>query len=150
VTPEEKQAWTEIIVDHSQFPRRHGRLEQSTHSGVGENPFCGDRVSLQLAVGEEETILDARFEATGCAISTASASLLVSHVVGRSAAEAEELFAAVHAMLTRGEEPPAGGAEELAALKIVRQYPARVKCATLAWHVLRHALHGDEAVASTE
>jgi nitrogen fixation NifU-like protein len=150
MTPEEKQAWSGVIVDHSQFPRRHGRLEHATHAGVGENPFCGDRVSLQLLVNEQGEITDARFEATGCAISTASASLLASHVVGRSLAGAEALFTEVHAMLTQAAGPPDSGTEELAALKVVRQYPARVKCATLAWHVLRHALHGEEAIATTE
>lgn len=150
MNPELKQAWTQTIIDHSQFPRRHGVLENATHSGRGENPFCGDRVDLELEINARGMIEDARFRATGCAISTASASMLVAHIVGRSVAEADALFEAVHAMLTgvAGEADPGEG--ELAALQLVKQYPARVKCATLAWHVLRHALRGDGELATTE
>jgi nitrogen fixation NifU-like protein len=144
-----EQAWKEIILDHSQFPRRHGELESPSHSGRGENPFCGDRIRLQLQIDETGVIRDARFQATGCAISTASASLLVSHVGGLAAAEAEALFHAVHKLLTgQAQGDPALG--ELLALQLVKRYPARVKCASLAWHVLHHALAGEDSTATTE
>ena len=145
-----RQAWSDVIVDHSQFPRRHGELAEATHSGSGENPFCGDRIALQLQVDDAGLIREARFTATGCAISTASASLLVSHVGGLSVAEADTLFHSVRDLLT-GAEPPGGEPlGELEALQLVKQYPARVKCASLAWHVLHHALAGEAAVATTE
>jgi nitrogen fixation NifU-like protein len=145
-----RQAWSEVIVDHSQFPRRHGELEAATHTGKGENPFCGDRIQLQLLVSGEGLIEDARFQATGCAISTASGSMLTSHVVGKKVSEAEALFQAVHELLAGDHENGGRGLGELEALQMVKQYPARVKCATLAWHVLHHALVGDREVATTE
>ncbi len=147
----QESAWRDVIVDHSQFPRRHGRLQRATHGGEGENPLCGDRVRLDLQVDESGVIRDARFEATGCAISLASASLLASHVVNTDEAGARALFAQVHRLLT-GPEAEAGPDldEELQALQLVRRYPLRVKCATLAWHVLRNALAGINEVVSTE
>ena len=145
-----RQAWSDVIVDHSQFPRRHGELAAATHCGKGDNPFCGDRIELQLQVDEEGLIRDARFTATGCAISTASASLLVSHIGGLSVGEADRMFHSVRALLTGAGTPGEESLGELEALQLVKQYPARVKCASLAWHVLHHALAGEEAVATTE
>ena len=145
-----RQAWSELIIDHSQFPRRHGELDSATHSGTGENPFCGDRIRLQLLISEEGRIEDARFQATGCAISTASGSMLTAHVVGKNVGEAEALFQAVHELLVSNAEETTAEFGELSALQLVKQYPARVKCATLAWHVLHHALTGEEEVATTE
>ena len=145
-----EQAWSETIVDHSQFPRRHGELAAPTHSGTGENPFCGDRIQLQLQVDEQGRIVDARYLATGCAISTASGSLLTSHVVGLELDAAESLFRRVRELLTGEGSGPRDELGELQALQMVKRYPARVKCATLAWHVLHHALAGDEDTATTE
>ena len=142
--------WKDVIVDHSQFPRRHGRLENPTHQGQGENPFCGDRVTLQLQVDDAGLITDSRFEATGCAISLASGSLLMEKLVGKSVSEAQQLFTVVHKLLAGDAAPLEGALGELEALKLVRQYPSRVKCATLCWHVLNGALRGDEEVATTE
>ena len=145
------QAYSDIIIDHSQFPRGHGKLDAPDCCGQGENPFCGDRISLELAVDENHIITDAAFEATGCAISTASASLLVSHVRNLTVAEANELFEQVRQLVTQGSDEKADEAfGELAALSFACKYPSRVKCATLAWHVLKHALEGDETVATTE
>ena len=145
-----RQAWSDVIVDLSQFPRRHGELPGATHRGKGENPFCGDRVALQLQEDEEGLIREARFTATGCAISTASASLLVSHVGGLSVGQADRLFHSVRDLLTGAGPPGEESLGELEALQLVKQYPARVKCASLAWHVLHHALAGEESVATTE
>jgi nitrogen fixation NifU-like protein len=142
--------WKDVIIDHSQFPRRHGRLERASHEGHGENPVCGDRVHLQLLIDDSGLITDAGFEATGCAMSVASASLLSDNLLNRSIAQAEELFQAVHALLTGNPDAPATGLGELEALSLVKQYPSRVKCATLCWHVMRGALSGRQEMATTE
>lgn len=145
------QAYSDIIIDHSQFPRAHGKLDNPDCRGQGENPFCGDRVSLELAVDENQVITEAVFEATGCAISVASASLLVSHIRGLTVEQASELFEQVRQLITHGMEDQSEQAlGELAALSFAGKYPSRVKCATLAWHVLKHALAGDESMATTE
>jgi len=145
------QRYSEIIIEHSQFPRHHGSLEKPTHQGHGENPFCGDRVSLQFSVSAAGIIEKAAFESVGCAISTASASLLASHLHGLSLTQAEALFEQIRNAITGGpDETSDGQLGELAALAFAGRYPSRVKCATLPWHVLKHALRGDDSVASTE
>jgi nitrogen fixation NifU-like protein len=148
---ERMQRYSETIIDHSQFPRHHGSIENPTHQGHGENPFCGDRVRLQFSVNAAGVIERAAFEAVGCAISTASASLLASHLHGLNLAQAEALFEQIRAVITTG---PDGSDDEqlgeLAALAFAGRYPSRVKCATLPWHVLKHALTRDDSVATTE
>ena len=148
---ERMQRYSDIIIEHSQFPRCHGSIDEPSHEGRGENPFCGDRVTLQMAVNAEGVIEKAAVESVGCAISTASASLLASHLQGLSLAAAEDLFEQVRLAITGG---PIEGVDEqlgeLAALSFAGRYPSRVKCATLAWHVLKHALANDVAVATTE
>lgn len=148
---ERMQRYSEIIIEHSQFPRHHGTLDQPTHQGQGENPFCGDRIKLQLTVDDKGKIEQAGFESVGCAISTASASLLASHLQGLSLNQARQLFEQVRAAITGGDNAELDEQlGELAALAFAGRYPSRVKCATLAWHVLKHALDGDESVATTE
>ena len=145
------QRYSEIIIEHSQFPRHHGSLENPTHEGHGENPFCGDRVSLQFSVSDAGIIEKAAFESVGCAISTASASLLASHLHGLSLTQAEALFEQIRNAITGGaDETSDEQLGELAALAFAGRYPSRVKCATLPWHVLKHALTGDDSMASTE
>ncbi len=144
------QSWQDTLIDHSQFPRRHGELEDATHQASGENPLCGDRVHLQLQVDSRGVISDARFAGVGCAVSLASASMLAEHVVGLDVTRAGWLFAAVRGMLTEPGEPAPGVPQDLLALQLVRRYPARVKCATLAWHALRYALEDIRQVATTE
>ena len=145
------QHYSEIIIEHSQFPRHHGTMENPTHQGQGENPFCGDRVKLQFAVDDAGIIEEAAVESVGCAISTASASLLASHLHGLTLEQAEELFEQIRAVITEGlDEAKEAELGELAALAFAGRYPSRVKCATLSWHVLKHALMQDESVASTE
>jgi len=148
---ERMQRYSEIIIEHSQFPRHHGTLEHPTHQGHGENPFCGDRVKLQFLVNSDGFIEQAAVESVGCAISIASASLLASHLHGLSLQQAEELFDQVRSAITGGpDETRDEQLGELAALTFAGRYPSRVKCATLPWHVLKHALAKDESVASTE
>ena len=148
---ERLRRYTEIIIEHSQFPRHHGSIENPTHQGDGENPFCGDRVRLQFSVNGDGIIEKAVFESVGCAISTASASLLTSHLHGLSLLQAQELFERIRSVITSGPDESADQQlGELAALAFAGRYPSRVKCATLPWHVLKHALTRDDTVATTE
>jgi len=145
------QQYSEIIIEHSQFPRHHGTIDNATHEGNGENPFCGDRVKLQLLVNREGIIEQATAESVGCAISMASASLLATHLHGKNLQQAEELFEQVHQAILEGpDETRDQGLGELAALSFAGRYPSRVKCATLPWHVLKYALADDKTIASTE
>ena len=151
MTEERMQRYSDIIIEHSQFPRHHTSIENPTHQGHGENPFCGDRVSLQLQVNDAGIIEDAAINSVGCAISTASASLLASHLHGLTLLQAEELFDKIRLVITGGPDQLMDEQlGELAALSFAGRYPSRVKCATLAWHVLKHALTQDDSVASTE
>ena len=145
------QRYSDVIIEHSQFPRHHGTLDKPTHEGHGENPFCGDRIRLQLSVSNEGLIEQAAVESVGCAISIASASLLATHLHGLSLQQAEELFDQIRVAITSGpDEKRDEQLGELAALAFAGHYPSRVKCATLPWHVLKHALAKDDSVASTE
>lgn len=145
------QHYSEIIIEHSQFPCHHGTIENPTHQGQGENPFCGDRVKLQFSVNDTGLIEEAAVESVGCAISIASASLLATHLHGLSLEQADALFEQIRTMITEGlDEEKEAQLGELAALAFAGRYPSRVKCATLSWHVLKHALVRDKSVASTE
>jgi nitrogen fixation NifU-like protein len=145
------QRYSDIIIEHSQFPRHHGSIKNPTHEGHGENPFCGDRIKLQFSVNDDGVIDQAAVESVGCAISMASASLLASHLHGLDLGQAGQLFDGIRALITSGpDEDGDGELGELEALAFAGRYPSRVKCATLPWHVLKHALEKDESVASTE
>ncbi|MBI4985711.1 MAG: SUF system NifU family Fe-S cluster assembly protein [Rhodocyclales bacterium] len=143
-----RDLYQEVIVDHGRRPRNFGRMAQATRRAEGYNPLCGDRLTLYLRLADD-VIVEASFEGAGCAISTASASLMTEALKGMTAAQAEILFTNFHAMLTgNGTAPvPLGKLETLAG---VREFPARVKCATLAWHTLHAALHGADEPVSTE
>lgn len=144
--------YQEIILDHYKRPRNFGALAAANCEAEGYNPLCGDRVKISVRV-EDDRVVDLSFEGTGCAISTASASLLTEALKGRTVAEAAELFQRFRHLLTADRELPAGESEELGklvALAGVRDYPMRVKCATLAWHTLRAALERREKVVTTE
>ena len=145
--------YRDVILDHNRRPRNFGGLEPADASVEGFNPLCGDRLTVRLRL-EDDKISDIRFEGQGCAISTASASLMTEAVKGRTRAEALELFDRVHQLLTND---AASGSEELgklAALSGVREYPARVQCASLCWHTLASALRSTNphvlAAVSTE
>ncbi len=140
--------YRDVIVDHNRSPRNRGRLDGASRHAEGNNPLCGDRLQLDVDLAGD-LIRDLRFEGCGCAISTASASLMSEAVKGRTRAEAAQLFSAVHGMLT-GAPADAARLGKLAALAGVREFPARVKCASLAWHTLNAALAGDGAPVTTE
>ena len=143
-----KDLYRDVILDHNRQPRNFGRLEPSDARADGHNPLCGDRLSVFVRLNGDR-IEDLRFEGKGCAISTASASLMTEAVKGKSRAAVEELFGRMHALLTSADAPPSQDLGKLAALSGVREYPARVKCATLCWHTL-HAALADGATVSTE
>jgi nitrogen fixation protein NifU and related proteins len=140
--------YQETIIDHSKRPRNRGALAQATHSAEGYNPLCGDRVKVEIKI-EEGRVTAIGFEGAGCAISTASASLMTEAIRGKTPEEAESAFQKFHCLLTE-ERPPAPDLGKLAVFSGVREYPMRVKCATLAWHTLRAALHGEGQPVSTE
>jgi nitrogen fixation NifU-like protein len=141
--------YRDVIVDHNKKPRNFGRLEQFNHDSYGYIPLCGDRLHIFIDV-ESNLIRDIRFEGKGCAISTASASLMTEAVKGKSLAEVRHLFGEVHDMLTRHDAPVPADLGKLAALSGVREFPARVKCASLCWHTLNAALARDAAPVTTE
>jgi nitrogen fixation protein NifU and related proteins len=139
--------YRDVILDHNRQPRNFGALDPADASVEGFNPMCGDRLTLRLRMADDK-IDEIRFEGQGCAISTASASLMTEAFKGKTRAEAVKLFDSVHSLLT---DDAAAGAEDLgklAALSGVREYPARVKCASLCWHTLNAAL-ADGATATT-
>jgi nitrogen fixation NifU-like protein len=135
--------YRDVILDHNRKPRNFGVLEPADASVEGFNPMCGDRLTLRLKL-DEGKISDIRFEGHGCAISTASASLMTEAVKGRTRGEALHLFDRVHQLLTDDAAPPAEELGKLAALSGVREYPARVKCASLCWHTLAAALNSKD------
>ncbi|RMH16919.1 MAG: SUF system NifU family Fe-S cluster assembly protein [Acidobacteria bacterium] len=143
-----RELYQEVILDHYRKPRNFTVLRDATGEGVGHNPLCGDRVRVWVKIGDEGVIEDVAFQGEGCAISTASASLMTEAVKGKTVDEAEDLFARFQSMLTGddGEHPDLGKLEALAG---VREYPIRVKCATLAWHTLHAALARRAADAGT-
>lgn len=149
-----RDLYQEVILDHTKKPRNFGPLEASNRRARGHNPLCGDRIDVTLRL-RNGVIEDVHFEGAGCAISTASASLMTEAVKGKTQAEAEELFRGFHALLTEdgAEGAPDDRAEALGALAVfsgVREFPVRVKCATLPWHTLKSALTNDRTTASTE
>lgn len=145
-----RELYQEVILEHSKRPRCFGALECPTCTADGRNPLCGDHLTLTARV-EGDTLVDLMFKGAGCAISTASASIMASTVKGKKLADVRALFQRVHAMLTKplGEPVDTEGLGKLAVFAGVREFPARVKCASLAWHTLMAALEGKGA-ASTE
>lgn len=144
-----KDLYQEVIIDHNRQPRNFHPMAGASSSAEGFNPLCGDRLTVYLKL-DGERIEDLSFEGSGCAISVASASLMTEELKGRTRAEAEAVFERFHHLVTDREAPlDLEALGKLAALAGVREYPARVKCATLCWHTLRAALAG-ERVASTE
>jgi len=145
-----RQLYQETILDHGRRPRNFGAMDDATHQADGYNPLCGDKVHLYLKVNDG-VVEELKFEGQGCAISTSSASLMTEALKGRSVQEARDLFARVHAMLTGKQlDDMAAKLGKLAVFEGVKQYPLRVKCATLAWHTLENALAGGGEVAKTE
>lgn len=140
--------YQETILDHSKRPRNRHVMENANRRAEGYNPLCGDKLKLYLKV-ENDVVQDASFEGSGCAISTASASLMTESLKGKTREEALRLLEKFHDLLTTD----AAAAKDLGKLVVfcgVRDYPARVKCATLAWHTLKSALSNADEVATTE
>jgi nitrogen fixation NifU-like protein len=135
--------YRDVILDHNRRPRNFGPLDPADAAAEGVNPLCGDRLTVRVNLATDR-IEDIRFEGQGCAISTASASLMTEAVKGKTRGEALELFDRVHRLLT---DDAAGGDDlgKLAALSGVREYPSRVKCASLCWHTLASALKSSGA-----
>lgn len=143
--------YQQIIVEHNRSPRNFKKLAHPTREAEGANPLCGDQIKLELEL-DGGRIADIGFQGSGCAISQASASLLTGAVQGKTTDEAQALFRAVHAMLTAAPGAPVdtSGLGKLAALGGVRQFPVRVKCASLPWHTLRAALESTAEPVTTE
>jgi len=143
--------YQEVILDHSRRPRNFHSMKDADRHADGYNPLCGDRFTVYLKL-QNDRITDISFEGTGCAISTASASILTEILKGKTRAQADALFETFHDLVTgktsaEGETPALG---KLAAFSGVCEFPVRVKCATLVWHTLRSALNGDKKTATTE
>jgi len=144
-----KELYQELIVEHSKKPRNFGKLEGANHTATGYNPLCGDKVTVHLTL-EGGRVKDIRWEGSGCAISTASASLMTERSKDKPRAETDALFEIFHKLVTGGSlsEQEASQLGKLAVFSGVKEFPVRVKCATLAWHTLRAALEGKEVVTT--
>lgn len=140
--------YQETILDHSKRPRNHHSMDDANRKAEGYNPLCGDKLRLYLKV-EDDVVQDASFEGSGCAISTASASLMTDSLKGKTRAEALKLMEKFHELLTT-DTPVRQDLGKLVVFCGVRDYPARVKCATLAWHTLKSALNNAADPVTTE
>lgn len=143
-----RDLYREVILDHNRSPRNFGELDSANRVVEGVNPLCGDHMTLYVQL-DGDRIADLRFTGTGCAISVASSSLMTERVKGATVDEILDLFDLIHDMLTGSNEPPPE-LGKLAALAGVREFPARVKCASLGWHALKNALTGEGKQVSTE
>lgn len=141
--------YREVILDHNRHPRNFGEIEDADRVIEGVNPLCGDKMTLYVKL-DGDLVSDVRFKGTGCAISVASSSLMTERVKGSSVGETLALFEKVHDMLTGSSGEPEPEMDKLAALAGVREFPSRVKCASLAWHALNAALTGADRKISTE
>ena len=144
-----RELYQSVILDHNRSPRNRRVPEGANRSAEGHNPLCGDHVVVYARVGGDR-VEDVGFEGGGCAISTASASLMTEAVRGLSQAEVKQLFESFHAMVTSDptKEPEIGELGKLAVFSGVREFPLRIKCATLSWHALRAALEGGQPVST--
>jgi nitrogen fixation protein NifU and related proteins len=145
-----KDLYRDVIVDHNRHPRNFGALSPADGQAQGHNPLCGDRLTVYVKL-DGDRIRDAKFEGSGCAISVASASLLTEAVKGKTRSEVAHLFEDVHTLLTQHDATvDTTKLGKLAALSGVREFPARVKCASLCWHTLNAALKAEQQPVSTE
>jgi nitrogen fixation protein NifU and related proteins len=140
--------YQEVILDHNRRPRNFRAIEGGSRA-EGFNPLCGDRLTVYVRV-EDDVITDASFQGSGCAISKASASMMTESVKGKTVADAEALFARFQRMITAPLDGPSDNMGKLTALAGVRQFPIRVKCASLPWHTLQAALDARDEMVSTE
>ena len=147
-----RDLYQEVIMDHNRNPRNMGVLDHARHTGEGFNPLCGDQIDLYLYVNDDSVIEKIRFEGKGCAISTASASIMTEVLAGRTVGEAKEYFQVFCESVT-GQHKDGNQTLDLGKLEVlsgVKAFPARVKCATLAWHTLLASLDGSDSPIKTE
>ena len=148
-----RDLYQEVIFDHNRQPRNFHKLPGANRHAEGFNPLCGDQLSVYLKVSDQDVIEDVSFEGRGCAISTASASIMTETLRGKTVQQAGTLFENFHRLVTGQDVDAAAPAADLGKLHVltgVRDYPARVKCATLAWHTLQAALKNAATTVSTE
>lgn len=147
-----RELYQQVILDHNKTPRNFGKLEDANRDQEGYNPLCGDHLHIYLHLTEDDVIEGISFEGSGCAISRASASLMTEILKGKPLTEALGIFDRFHEVVTAapGVEVETSGVGKLAVLAGVREFPMRVKCATLAWHTMKSAIEGDEAPVTTE
>jgi len=151
-----RELYRELILDHARSPRHFGKLPDATHSAEGINPLCGDKLKMYFRIDADNRISDACFEGSGCAISVASASLLMDTVIGLNTDDALKYFSALVERLAGRQSAENDEADtdinlgKLRALEGVKEFPSRVKCATLAWHALNSAIQQEAEPASTE
>lgn len=147
-----RELYQEVILDHSKNPRNFGRLDNANHEAKGHNPLCGDNITLYLRT-EDGVVKEISFEGSGCAISTASASLMTEALKGKTVEEADNLFTLFHDMVAGDPSEKVEVTPEMGKLVVmagVREFPVRVKCASLAWHTMQAALGKGEKTVSTE
>jgi len=138
--------YMEVILDHNKNPRNKGHINEHTNHADGHNPLCGDKISLDLIV-EDNLVKDVKFTGSGCAISTASSSILTEAIIGKEISEIRNLFEEFHELVTT-DKVEQNNLGKLSVFEGVKKYPARVKCATLAWHTLIAAIDGNEEVST--
>lgn len=146
-----RELYQQVILDHNKDPRNFGKLENATHIAHGHNPLCGDKIDLYLKI-ENGKIEDVRFNGSGCAISKASSSIMTTILKGKTIEEAKELFEKFHKAVTSDLDENIDTIDlgKLAVFCGVREFPARIKCASLPWHTMMNALENKESVTSTE
>jgi len=150
-----RDLYRELILDHARSPRHFGKLAGATHSAEGINPLCGDKLKIYFSIDPDGQISDAKFEGSGCAISVASASLLTDTVIGLKSGDALDFFSALVSRLTgrsKDDEQSTSKVDlgKLVALEGVKEFPSRIKCATLAWHAMNSAIQSESEPVSTE
>ena len=147
-----RELYQEVILDHNKKPRNFRMLPDASHEADGHNPLCGDELTLYARVNSDDIVEEVTFQGSGCAISKASASLMTEFVKGKSVGQVQTDFERFHQLVTSPPNTPAETENlgKLAVFSGVREYPMRVKCASLAWHALRAALDGDGKTAQTE
>lgn len=147
-----RDLYQQMILDHHRRPRNFHDVATADHAAEGYNPLCGDRVKVQFRTGPDGRLLEVGFTGSGCAICTASASMMTESLTGRTREEAQAMFRSFHRLLT-GEVDPAAAEEQLGKLVVfagVREFPVRVKCATLPWHTFQAAAAGQSEAVTTE
>lgn len=144
-----RELYQDIIIEHSKRPRNFRSLSNGGHHADGYNPLCGDQVTVFVEL-DGDVVKDVSFQGSGCAISTAAASVMTEILKGKSRSDIEALFESFHGLVTGKDNDKADDLGKLAAFGGVSEFPTRVKCATLCWHTLRAAMEGVEAPISTE